>query len=73
MAGRLLAHMEKQCREKAVEAIFLEVDEGNSAALGLYRMAGFTLAGRRKAYYAASASGSGDALVMRKTLAAKGA
>ncbi len=46
------------------EALFLEVDDTNSAALKLYKKLGFKQVGERKAYYAAS-EGSGTALVMR--------
>lgn len=48
--------------------LFLEVSEGNAAALGLYRGLGFAEVGRRRRYYA---DGS-DALVMRLDLAPPG-
>ncbi|MEE2526687.1 GNAT family N-acetyltransferase [Hyphobacterium sp. HN65] len=44
---------------------FLEVSGGNTAAISLYSLAGFSQAGRRRAYY----SDGSDALVMEKTLA----
>lgn len=47
---------------------FLEVDAGNSAAIALYRGLGFEQAGVRKAYYAQSPYGAGDALLLRKAL-----
>jgi ribosomal-protein-alanine acetyltransferase len=37
--------------ERAKGAAFLEVRASNSAALALYRAAGFTMAGERKGYY----------------------
>lgn len=48
-----------------VKALFLEVDEGNLAALALYRRLGFSVAGRRGNYYARPEGGSAAALVMR--------
>jgi ribosomal protein S18 acetylase RimI-like enzyme len=40
--------------------VLLEVAEGNEAAIGLYRAAGFVEISRRRGYY-----GDGDALIMR--------
>jgi [ribosomal protein S18]-alanine N-acetyltransferase len=40
--------------------VLLEVAEGNEAAIGLYRAAGFAEISRRRGYY-----GDGDALIMR--------
>jgi len=40
-------------RQNGVQRIFLEMREGNHAALGLYERLGFDIAGRRAAYYAA--------------------
>lgn len=48
-----------------IEALFLEVEEANAPAVGLYRSLGFREVGRREAYYAAAGDGSGGALVMR--------
>lgn len=54
------------------EALFLEVDETNRPALGLYRRLGFREVGRRPAYYdrpdAAAGEGKSAALVMRRDL-----
>ncbi len=54
------------------EALFLEVDETNQPALGLYRRLGFREVGRRPAYYdrpgAAAGEGKSAALVMRRDL-----
>jgi ribosomal-protein-alanine N-acetyltransferase len=49
------------------EALFLEVDERNVAAISLYRRLGFREVGRRPAYYRTS-QGPGGALVMRRDL-----
>jgi ribosomal-protein-alanine N-acetyltransferase len=48
-------------------SLFLEVASDNDAALGLYRAAGFSPAGRRPAYYRRGA-GAVDALVLRRDL-----
>lgn len=49
------------------EAVFLEVEVENFAALGLYRGAGFREAGRRNGYYA-TPDGPRDALALRLDL-----
>lgn len=64
MAGALLRGVLKEARQAKVERVFLEVDDGNDAAIGLYRKAGFEPFGRRRGYYRNGA----DAIVMRKTL-----
>lgn len=46
--GKALLAEVMQCDAKKM---FLEVGEGNAAALALYRAAGFTEISRRKAYY----------------------
>jgi ribosomal-protein-alanine N-acetyltransferase len=50
------------------EAVFLEVAIDNPGAIDLYEGAGFTQAGRRRAYYARSGRAAVDALVLRRTL-----
>lgn len=50
------------------EALFLEVDETNLAALTLYRRLGFREVGRRPAYYEHRGSPATAALVMRRDL-----
>jgi len=55
-------------RSAAAEAMFLEVDVGNTAAVGLYERLGFARAGLRKAYYDRGAGPRADALVMRLDL-----
>ncbi len=41
----------EQLRAAGIESCFLEVRPDNLAALGLYRVLGFDLTGRRRAYY----------------------
>ena len=48
--------------------MFLEVDDGNQAALGLYRKLGFEKAGERPAYYVNENGRRSSALVMRRDL-----
>ena len=48
--------------------VFLEVDEGNTAARRLYRRAGFGEVGRREGYYAAADGNRSTALVLRRDL-----
>ena len=54
--------------EPKLEDIFLEVDEGNVAARGLYGKLGFSKVGERRAYYAAADGTRSTALVMRRDL-----
>lgn len=49
--------------------VFLEVDENNTAAIRLYRRAGFQDVSRRENYYPASDGVTGAALVLRRDLA----
>ena len=55
------------------EAVFLEVAQDNTPAIGLYERAGFAPAGRRPAYYARKNGLAADALLLRKTLPRGGA
>ncbi|WP_447554183.1 GNAT family N-acetyltransferase [Vreelandella sp. EE22] len=58
-----------KAREWQSERVLLEVREHNTAAIGLYVQAGFSVDGRRRGYYpAASAAGREDALLMSWTL-----
>lgn len=50
------------------EALFLEVDETNVAAIGLYRKLGFRQVGSRPAYYGGKGVKPKAALVMRRDL-----
>lgn len=61
----LLTHHLGRLAALGVTASFLEVEAGNTAALALYRRAGYGEVGRRKGYYAGP-NGPADALVMRR-------
>jgi ribosomal-protein-alanine N-acetyltransferase len=52
------------------ETAWLEVRDGNAAALALYRTAGFEVAGRRPGYYSRPRE---DALLLRRTRSRGGA
>lgn len=67
-AQRLLLDHLSRLAARRVQAVFLEVDAQNEAALALYRRNGFLEVGRRKAYYAREGGDRGDALVMRRNL-----
>jgi ribosomal-protein-alanine N-acetyltransferase len=62
-----------RAEEQGAHAMFLEVGADNPHALALYAGLGFTKVGMRKGYYSSvsSASGGGDALVLRLSLPVK--
>jgi len=51
VAKSLIDEMIRRCLTDRLNEIFLEVDETNLAAIGLYRKLGFKEVGKRKAYY----------------------
>ncbi len=67
IAQKLIGNYLSNKRE-TLSVLFLEVDADNAAAVSLYAQLGFEQAGIRKAYYAASPYGAGDALLLRKAL-----
>jgi ribosomal-protein-alanine N-acetyltransferase len=67
IADRLLAKHMGRLASLGVRKLFLEVDEQNTAALRLYRRAGFAEVGRREGYYR-RAEGNAAALTMRRDL-----
>ena len=67
LGEKLLAELLALARGNDWTRMILEVRRSNSSALGLYRKAGFTEIGIRRAYYAAQ-NGREDALVMEKKL-----
>ena len=54
-----------QARGRGAGEMFLEVRDGNDAALALYRKCGFTEIGRRKDYYSGATTERFDAITMR--------
>ena len=65
VAAQLLTAALSQGRVQGAGFAFLEVREGNTAAQGLYRRAGFAVTGRRRGYYSQPVE---DALLMSRTL-----
>lgn len=63
IGGRLLQEVEKIFVEKGVKASYLEVREGNVAALGLYQRFGYKKVGRLENYY-----GNSHGIYLRKAL-----
>ena len=68
LGWRLMLAALREAKMRGAEDIFLEVDEGNAAARGLYVKLGFAKVGERKAYYAAADGSRSTALVMRRDL-----
>ena len=58
----------RELHAERAEALFLEVDENNRAAIALYRRLGFREVARRPAYYAHEDGPKSAALVMRRDL-----
>lgn len=59
----MLTGMLNMAQEKNIRRVFLEVRSSNTAAIALYRSAGFSEIGVRRGYYQ-NANGSEDALTM---------
>lgn len=67
--GRMLMDaVLRHLHSERAEALFLEVDETNLPALGLYRRLGFGEVGRREGYYSSREGRKTSALVMRRDL-----
>jgi ribosomal-protein-alanine N-acetyltransferase len=67
LGWRLMDAVLRELHGQRAEALFLEVDETNTAAIALYRRLGFFEVGKRPRYYE-SANGRSGALVMRRDL-----
>lgn len=67
LGAELLRFIAKLAQDYAAERIFLEVRPSNTAALALYRRAGFGTIGVRRAYYPAH-GGREDAVVLELAL-----
>jgi [ribosomal protein S18]-alanine N-acetyltransferase len=68
VARDLMEHVFRRLYHDRAEALFLEVDAGNAAALALYRRLRFRKVGERKGYYAHGSVPGASALVMRADL-----
>ncbi|ACA17782.1 ribosomal-protein-alanine acetyltransferase [Methylobacterium sp. 4-46] len=64
----LAAHL-RALADAGVRVVHLEVDDGNAAALALYRRLGFVETGRRAAYYTRPDGSRAAAVTMRASLA----
>jgi ribosomal-protein-alanine N-acetyltransferase len=64
----ILREMLREARERNIRRVFLEVRASNTAAIALYRSAGFGEIGMRRGYYQ-NAGGSEDAITMACELA----
>lgn len=56
----------REAMMRGAETMFLEVDNANTSAVGLYRKLGFKTVAERKAYYTARDGSKSTALVMRR-------
>ena len=65
---RLMGAVLRHLRAEGATSLFLEVDEGNAAALALYRKIGFSKVSERAAYYDNGGGAKTTALVMRLDL-----
>ena len=67
LGWQLMDAVLRQLHAERAEALFLEVDETNVAAIALYRRLGFIQVGKRPRYFQ-SDDGATGALVMRRDL-----
>lgn len=68
IARRLLEDALRHLYREGISNLHLEVEEGNAAALGLYRVMDFSQTGRRPDYYGQGSGPPRGALVMRRQL-----
>jgi ribosomal-protein-alanine N-acetyltransferase len=68
IGAALLAAAAVEARRRQSETLFLEVRDGNAAALGLYRAAGYEVIGRRRDYYRGIDGHRFDAITLRARL-----
>lgn len=68
LGRRLMDEALRRLYHDRVKAVFLEVDEGNAPALGLYARLGFQNVGQRRNYYGKPGGPASAALVMRVDL-----
>lgn len=67
LGRKLMDAVLRELHSHRAESLFLEVDEKNGAAIGLYKKLGFREVGKRPSYYQ-TAEGRSSALVMRLDL-----
>jgi ribosomal-protein-alanine N-acetyltransferase len=63
--SRLLSVLERRCRRRGARSLFLDVAEDNLPARRLYAGRGFTVVGRREAYFDRGEQACAAALIMR--------
>ncbi|MBO3758809.1 N-acetyltransferase [Ciceribacter sp. L1K22] len=68
LGWRLMLAAMREAQARGGLSMFLEVDDGNGPALGLYRKLGFEIAGRRDSYYQDAEGRRSAALVMKRDL-----
>lgn len=68
LGWRLMQAVMREAGTRGATSLFLEVDDGNIAALGLYRKLGFEKVGERPSYYVTPDGRRSAALVMRLDL-----
>ncbi|HWK69065.1 MAG TPA: ribosomal protein S18-alanine N-acetyltransferase [Rhizobiaceae bacterium] len=68
LGWQLMDAVLRELHAQRAEALFLEVDETNVAALHLYKRLGFSEVGKRPGYYQTTGNGRSGALVMRRDL-----
>ena len=68
LGWRLMGAVLNQLRAEGIQTLFLEVDEGNEAAIALYHKMGFAKVAERAAYYQQQGGARSAALVMRLDL-----
>jgi ribosomal-protein-alanine N-acetyltransferase len=68
LGWRLMGAVLGRLRAEGIQTLFLEVDEGNDAAISLYNKIGFSTVAERAAYYRQDGSARTAALVMRLDL-----
>ncbi|MDO9417735.1 N-acetyltransferase [Pararhizobium sp.] len=68
LGWRLMRAAMGEARHRGVESMFLEVDETNGGAVGLYQKLGFFKVGERNAYYKSGDGRRSTALVMKLDL-----
>jgi len=68
LGWRLMQSAAREAMMRGAETMFLEVDNSNASALGLYKKLGFKTVAERKTYYTAKDGTKSTALVMRRDL-----